>query len=127
MTTKMKIAVPVKADGLIDNHFGHCEFYKIFELSDDHSVSETDVIQSEQGCGCKSNIAGILASNGVSVLLAGGIGAGAVQVLNNNGINVIRGCEGDPAENVRQFAVGLIIDSGEICHQHDEGHVCRHH
>ncbi|HNX54263.1 MAG TPA: NifB/NifX family molybdenum-iron cluster-binding protein [Prolixibacteraceae bacterium] len=126
MTIKMKIAVPAKADGQIDNHFGHCESYKVFAISNESTISEVDEIKSSQGCGCKSNIAGVLAANGVSVLLAGGIGNGAINVLNKAGINVIRGCEGNITEIVKQYAAGRIIDSGEVCHHHDDGHVCSH-
>ena len=122
----MKIAVPAKADGQIDNHFGHCESYKVFAISNESTISEVDEIKSSQGCGCKSNIAGVLAANGVSVLLAGGIGNGAINVLNKAGINVIRGCEGNITEIVKQYAAGRIIDSGEVCHHHDDGHVCSH-
>ncbi len=126
MTTQMKIAVPVKADGQIDNHFGHCESYRVFAVTDENHVSEIDEIKSTQVCGCKSNIAGVLASNGVSVLLAGGIGNGAINVLHKAGITVIRGCEGNAAEVVKQYAAGRIIDSGEVCHHHGEDHVCSH-
>jgi predicted Fe-Mo cluster-binding NifX family protein len=126
MTIKMKIAVPANADGQIDNHFGHCESYKVFAISSESTISEVDEIKSSQGCGCKSNIAGVLAANGVSVLLAGGIGNGAINVLNKAGINVIRGCEGNITEIVKQYAAGRIIDSGEVCHHHDDGHVCSH-
>lgn len=126
MTTKMKIAVPVKADGQIDNHFGHCDSYKVFAVSDENQISEIDEIKSAQGCGCKSNIASVLAACGVTVLLAGGIGNGAINVLNNAGIKVIRGCEGSAAEIVNQYISGRIIDSGEVCHHHDSDHVCSH-
>lgn len=126
MTTKTKIAVPVKANGQIDNHFGHCESYRIFAVTDENHVSEIDEIKSTQTCGCKSNIAGVLASSGVSVLLAGGIGNGAINVLHKAGITVIRGCEGNAAEIVMQYTAGRIIDSGEVCHQHDSDHVCNH-
>lgn len=126
MTQKMKIAVPVKADGQVDNHFGHCEAYKVFAVSDESEISEIEEIKSEQGCGCKSNIAGVLAAKGISVLLAGGIGNGAINVLKNAGINVVRGCEGSAAENVRQYVAGTIIDSGEVCHHHEADHACSH-
>ena len=126
MTIKMKIAIPVKADGQIDNHFGHCDSYKVFAISAESQISEIDEIKSAQGCGCKSNIARVLADSGVSVLLAGGIGNGAINVLNNTGIKVIRGCEGSAAEIVNQYISGRIIDSGEVCHHHDADHVCSH-
>jgi predicted Fe-Mo cluster-binding NifX family protein len=57
-------------------------------------------------------------------LLAGGIGNGAVNVLNSSGIKVIRGCEGSATEIAKQYIAGCIIDSGEVCHHHDADHVC---
>jgi predicted Fe-Mo cluster-binding NifX family protein len=124
MTIKMKIAVPVKADGQIDNHFGHCESYRIFVVTEENKVLEAEEIESTQVCGCKSNIAGVLAANGVSVLLAGGIGNGAINVLKKARISVIRGCEGNALENVELYTSGRIVDSGEVCHHHEEGHIC---
>jgi len=41
-------------------------------------------------------------------MLAGGIGGGAINVLNNAGIEVVRGCNGTPEEVVKQFLAGLI-------------------
>jgi predicted Fe-Mo cluster-binding NifX family protein len=122
MIKKMKIAVPVTRNNQVDNHFGHCEFYNLFTISPDNEITEVNRIPSTQGCGCKSNIAGVLASDGVKILLAGGIGNGAINVLNNSGISVIRGCTGDSAEVVRYFLLGSIEDSGESCHQHDVHH-----
>jgi predicted Fe-Mo cluster-binding NifX family protein len=132
MKIKMKIAVPVTRSNQIDDHFGHCEFYRIFTVSEDKEVQELLTIKSEQGCGCKSNIAGFLAGNGVTIMLAGGIGGGAINVLNQSGIEVIRGCSGNAADVVNQYVAGTIADSGESCAQHElhhqegSGHVCNH-
>ena len=90
----MKIAVPVTSDNQIDSHFGHCESYGVFTISDKNEIIEMKNVGSPEGCGCKSDIASVLASDGVSVMLAGGIGGGAINVLNNSGIEVIRGCSG---------------------------------
>ncbi|MCX6272593.1 MAG: NifB/NifX family molybdenum-iron cluster-binding protein [Bacteroidetes bacterium] len=128
----MKIAIPVTRSNQIDDHFGHCEFYRIFNVSENNEVQELVTLKSEQGCGCKSNIASVLADNGVSIMLAGGIGAGAINVLNNSGIEVIRGCSGDAFEVVNQYVAGAIDDSGESCaaheqhHQEGSGHICSH-
>ena len=63
-------------------------------------------------------------------MLAGGIGGGAINVLNNSGIEVIRGCSGDATEVVKQYLSGLVKDSGSNCHQqeghHEHGHSCSH-
>jgi predicted Fe-Mo cluster-binding NifX family protein len=128
----MKIAVPVTSTNQVDGHFGHCEFYSIYKISDEGKISDIRTIPSVQGCGCKSNIAGLLAADGVTIMLAGGIGGGAINVLNNAGIDVIRGCEGDATEVVKRYIAGSISDSGESCHQHADkkgdgsGHQCSH-
>jgi predicted Fe-Mo cluster-binding NifX family protein len=128
----MKIAVPVTSTNQVDGHFGHCEFYSIYTISAENKISEIKTIPSVQGCGCKSNIAGVLAADGVTIMLAGGIGGGAINVLNNAGIDVIRGCEGDAAEVVKSYLAGTISDSGESCHHHTAhqgesgGHQCSH-
>jgi predicted Fe-Mo cluster-binding NifX family protein len=128
----MKVAVPVNRFNQIDGHFGHCEFFNVYTISAINQISEVEVIKSGQGCGCKSNIAGILAHFGVTAMLAGGIGGGAINVLNNAGIEVIRGCAGDPEEVVKNYVTGLVTDSGISCSQHDEhhadggGHICNH-
>jgi len=129
---KMKIAVPVTSNNLVDNHFGHCNYYDVFSISEHKEITEVKRIPSLQGCGCKSNISEILAADGITIMLAGGIGNGAINVLNNAGISVIRGCEGDSAEVVKLFLLGKLSDSGESCHHHDnhhshaEGHQCSH-
>ena len=118
----MKIAVPVTKENQIDGHFGHCESYGVFTISDKNEITEIKSVESPQGCGCKSDIASVLASDGVSVMLAGGIGGGAINVLNNSGIEVIRGCSGDATEVVKLFLSGLVEDSGSSCHQHETHH-----
>jgi predicted Fe-Mo cluster-binding NifX family protein len=126
----MKIAVPVTKENQIDGHFGHCESYGVFTISEKNEIVEIKSVGSPEGCGCKSDIASVLASDGVSIMLAGGIGGGAINVLNNSGIEVIRGCSGDATEVVKLYLAGLIEDSGSSCHQHEahqeHGHSCSH-
>jgi len=121
-----KIALPVTAEKLIDGHFGHCEYYAVYTISDDNTISDIRSFRSEEGCGCKSNVASLLAEMGVTVMLAGGIGAGAIQVLNNQGITVVRGCSGDATEAVMQFISGNLADSGESCSEHERHHGSGH-
>src|SRR5664280_2324893 len=126
----MKIAVPVTKENQIDSHFGHCESYGVFTISEKNEIVEIKSLGSPEGCGYKSDIASVLASDGVSIMLAGGIGGGAINVLNNSGIEVIRGCSGDATEVVKLYLSGLIEDSGSSCHQHEahqeSGHSCSH-
>ena len=126
-----KVAVPVDVDNRLEDHFGHCDHYEIYTVANDNKMVSKETLEPEDGCGCKSNIASILVENGVTVMLAGGIGAGAISMLNKCGIDVVRGCSGTANEIVEQFASGNIIDSGETCmqngHEHGEGHECSNH
>ena len=54
----MKIAVPTR-DGRVDDHFGHCAYYTIFDVIDG-KVTNISKMASPQGCGCKSGIAPVL-------------------------------------------------------------------
>lgn len=123
----MKIAAPVTPSNEIDSHFGHCSFYNVYTISD-QQITDIEKIDSPQGCGCKSNIANVLASKGVTLMLAGGIGEGAINVLNYSGIDVIRGCSGDATEVVKLYLSGSVQDSGSSCQQHhgDHDHSCQH-
>lgn len=58
-----KIALPTR-NGLIDDHFGHCEFYTIFTVDEENRIARTQVLPSPQGCGCKSDIASKLQLTG---------------------------------------------------------------
>ncbi len=124
----MKIAVPTKENNRIDDHFGHCEFYTLFTVSDNKEVVDVTTLESPQGCGCKSNIASTLAAMDVSVMLAGGIGDGAINKLASSNIQVVRNCQGDVRELVMNYLTGSLKDGGVTCasHSHEEGHVCNH-
>jgi Uncharacterized conserved protein len=118
----MKIALPTKEDGTIDNHFGHCQFYTICTLDENNQVEKYEKMDSPVGCGCKSNIATTLKNMGVKVMLAGDMGEGAVNVLKSNDIKVIRGCSGKTEAVVSDYLNGNIKDSGIVCAEHE--HEC---
>lgn len=121
----MKVAVPTRGN-VVDDHFGHCEAYTIFTIDENQKIIETEMLPSPQGCGCKSNIASILKEKGVSVMLAGNMGNGALNVLQNQNIVVYRGCSGDVRQLAENFVTGIITDSGEGCKSHAEDHQCNH-
>jgi predicted Fe-Mo cluster-binding NifX family protein len=121
----MKIALP-SFENQIDGHFGHCAYYTIFTVNDNKEIVDEATVASPQGCGCKSNIAQTLSTMGVTVMLAGNIGGGAIHVLNNSGIEVIRGCSGDVRNVAQAWLEGTLLDSGETCHSHGDGHECSH-
>ena len=116
----MKIALP--SDGSkVDEHFGHCQSFTIFDVDDENKIVSEETLTPPAGCGCKSNIVPQLAGMGVSVMLAGNMGGGAVSILAENGIQVVRGCSGDVREAARAWLAGKVDDSGASCQSHGSG------
>ncbi|MBQ9137596.1 MAG: NifB/NifX family molybdenum-iron cluster-binding protein [Alistipes sp.] len=114
----MKIAVPTR-EGVVDNHFGHCDHYTIYTVEGGQIVGSS-TLPSPQGCGCKSGIALTLQQMGVEVMLAGNMGEGAKSKLESHNIRVIRGCSGDVQVVAESFLRGYIFDSGVGCSVHHE-------
>ena len=121
----MKIAIPTR-EGRVDDHFGHCDHYTIYTVENKQIISREE-LPSPQGCGCKSGIAADLQQMGVEVMLAGSMGAGALNKLQACGIKVVRGCMGDIESVVNGYLLGFVLDSGIGCAGHGEDHECGNH
>ena len=67
----MKIAATYD-NGNIFQHFGKTEFFKVYEVEDNKVVSSEVIGSNGTGHGA---LAGLLAEQGISVLICGGIGA----------------------------------------------------
>lgn len=119
----LKIAVPSK-NGQVDEHFGHCQYFTVFTVDDSKHIVAEETFTPDPGCGCKSNLAGTLAQMGVTALVAGNMGQGAVNKLMQGGISVTRGASGPVRETVLAWLAGSIKDNHEICTAH--GHECGH-
>ena len=116
----MKIALP-SFQNQVDEHFGHCEYFTVFTVNQNHEIVAEEKVSSPAGCGCKSNIAQTLEQMGVKMMLAGNMGQGAVNVLNNCGIDVLRGCAGNVRQVAENWLAGSLKDSGIACSQHEHG------
>lgn len=123
----MKIAVPVSKENKIEEHIGNCEFYNIFTISDKKEIAKIKSMKSPGGCGCNTDIAADLASEGVSVVIAAGIGGGSTKAFTKSGISVISGCSGDSEEVVKLYLAGKVEDKGSSCHNHQPEHKHKEH
>ena len=116
----MRIALP--SDGTnVDEHFGHCQCFTIFSVDDNRQIVSEETLTPPPGCGCKSSVVPQLADMGVSVMLAGNMGGGAVNILSSHGIKVVRGCTGNVREVAQAWLAGNIGDSGTSCQSHGPG------
>lgn len=114
----MKIAIPTR-NNEVDDHFGHCEYYAVYEIDDKDSIVSKELLRTQGGCGCKSNLAKVLNEMDVKIMLAGTVGHGALNMLVSNEIQVIRGCSGPIDDLIESFLHGEISDQDIFCKQHE--------
>ncbi len=122
----MRIAV-THENGEIFQHFGHTAEFKIYEIND-NKIARTDVIGT--GTSGHGALSGMLSAIGVSVLICGGIGAGAQTALGKVGISIYGGVKGDADKAVEAFLEGkLQYNPDAKCdhHGHGDEHECGDH
>lgn len=89
----MRIAAAYEPEsGTIFQHFGRTEFFKLYEVEDNQIVSSQVISSNGTGHGA---LAGLLAGQQVDVLICGGIGGGAQSALEEAGISLCSGAQGD--------------------------------
>ena len=120
----MKIAVTYD-NGNIFQHFGKTEFFKVYEVEDNKVISSEVIGCNGTGHGA---LAGLLAEQDVDVLICGGIGGGAQAALEEAGVELCAGAQGDVDQAVEAYLKGELVSTGANCdHHHEEGHSCGHH
>ena len=98
----MKIAVTYD-NGNVFQHFGKTENFKVYEVEDNKVVSSEVIGSNGTGHGA---LAGLLAEQGIDVLICGGIGGGAQTALAEAGIQLCSGAQGNTDEVVEAYLKG---------------------
>ena len=121
----MKIAVTYD-NGNIFQHFGRTESFKVYEVEDNKVISSEVIGSNGVGHGA---LAGLLSGQSVDVLICGGIGGGAQAALQEAGVELCAGAEGDADQAVEAYLKGELISTGANCdhHHHEDGHSCGDH
>lgn len=122
---EMKIAVTYD-NGNIFQHFGRTESFKVYEVEDNKVISSEVIGSNGIGHGA---LAGLLADQSVDVLICGGIGGGAQAALQEAGVELCAGAEGNADQAVEAYLKGELVYTGANCdhHHHEDGHSCGDH
>ena len=127
----MKICIPT-SEGKLCGHFGHCDSFTFAEINPDtKEILNIEEKIPEGGVSCKST--GWIAEQGVSKVLAGGMGAGPIMSFAQNGVEVIVGCPELPIREIIEKYLSDSLNAGvnscggeshdsEHCHHHCHGH-----
>jgi len=121
----MIIAVPTFA-GRFSSHFGGADAFALYTIDPARGA-----ISSVESTSPPEHGRGVfpmwLRNQGVTTVLAGGMGPRAAELFQSQGIEVVLGAEGDdPEAMARAYLDGTLSTSGELCHDHGF-HDCGHH
>ncbi len=118
----MRIATTYE-NGNICQHFGRSPQFKIFNVENGEVVES--VVVDAVGSGHQA-LADFLSSQNVNIVLAGGIGHGAIISLAMAGIDIIPGIAGNADTAIDQLLKGQLVAGAAGCgcgcggHEHEE-------
>lgn len=120
-----RVAV-VLSGGMVSAHFGQAEQVMIVDVVDGKISSRELVDAPPHDCSALPNL---FREKGVTNVIAGGMGAGAVSNLDRAGITVYAGISGSPEDALGMFLAGRLPRGEAVCgggegHGHDGG--CAH-
>lgn len=127
----MKIAIPLSA-GRFSPHFGGADAFALY-TADPASRAVTGCEIAHPPAHEHGVFPAWLRSQGVTTVLAGGMGGRASGMLSSYGITVVTGATGgEPGALVDAFLAGRLETTGEVCggggfhdcggHDHGPGH-----
>jgi predicted Fe-Mo cluster-binding NifX family protein len=116
------IRIAVASDnGMVTEHFGHCEGFMIFDAENNKIVKSETIANPGHKPGFLPNF---LANRGVNVIISGGMGGGAVDIFNERNIEVIVGARGEAKAAVEAYLQGSLKSTGSVCHEHEHQDEC---
>jgi len=112
MKSKKKFAIPTVND-MLTPHFGHCEKFAIIETENDSILSTNFINPPVHQPGVYPSF---LASHGVHVIIAGGMGFKAQDLFAQNNIEVCIGVPNDsPQILVEQYLENQLQMGENLC------------
>jgi ATP-binding protein involved in chromosome partitioning len=110
----MIYAVPL-SNGRVAMHFGHCEQFALFDVDEAKGeiVGKEIITSPEHQPGL---LPAWLAEQGVSVVIASGMGSRAQELFRQNRISVaVNALEDDPERAVMAYIKGVLEVGDDVC------------
>ncbi|MCY6369248.1 NifB/NifX family molybdenum-iron cluster-binding protein [Clostridium ganghwense] len=117
----MKIAAPKNGDD-INQHFGKSKSFAVLSVEGNEITRQEEIAIGNVHEHNHEGLAKFLASENISVILAGGMGEGMYDALESEGFTVIRGACGSYKDAANQYLNGELKDKEAMCSHHGEHH-----
>lgn len=117
--------IAVASDGKdVSQHFGHCEGFTLAVI-EENQVSK---VEFEPNPGHKPGfLPKFLAEKRVEVIISGGMGGSAINIFNDNNIDVITGASGNVSKVIDDYLKGELTSNGSPCKEHLHKGDCGNH
>lgn len=107
------VAIPT-TENMLDEHFGHCKLFTFYTI-------ENGIIVQTKTIDAPPHVPGKLphwlAEKGVTDVIAGGMGQGAINIFNSLNINVFVGApKQNPAVIIAGFLSKTLVLNANNCH-----------
>lgn len=113
----MRYAIPVH-EGRLSQHFGQSKEFMLIDVDEQGCITGKKLI-SAVAHDCHT-LPRLLAGQGVSVVLAGGMGMSPQMAFQSNNIEVVLGVvETDPEKAVLAHACGMLVSGTNACQHGD--------
>ena len=116
----LKIVVALD-NGIITEHFGHCDNFMIFDTENNQIIKSETIANPGHRPRFLPNF---LADLGANVVISGGMGGGAVEIFNERNMEVILGAAGNANTAVESYLKGELKSTGSICRKHQYRDQC---
>jgi predicted Fe-Mo cluster-binding NifX family protein len=106
---------------MVNQHFGQSKCFLIATIENQQVINKQE-ISSESLQHNHAGLSGLFLSEGVSLVITGGIGKPALDALKENGLEVIKGASGKCEVVLEQYLKGALDDQNVTCNHTGEHH-----
>lgn len=123
----LRVGFSTNDEVMLEGHFGHCEKFAIYTIENGKAVKKEIAVAPEHALGVFPKF---IAEQKVNVVITGGMGQRAIDILKANGTEVILGASGKIEDILKTYLEGNLVSNGAACahhhHDHHEEHNCKH-
>lgn len=110
----MRVALAVD-NNMITQHFGYCEYFVVYEV-EDKQIKGSVILNNPPHQ--KGQLPKFLKQNNIDVVITGNMGQMAFNLMDNLGIECIRGVTGNLVEVINAYVDGKLETKDTVCNQH---------
>ena len=115
----LRVGFPTNDEITVEEHFGHCAKFAVFSIEDGKVVKKEILVAPEHAPGVFPKF---ITANNINVVITGGMGQRAIDLIKANGGEVILGACGNIEDVLKVYLEGELYSKGSACTHHHHDH-----